>query len=381
MSETPRERYQKHQQFQRAACATGEADSGPRKHPEDEHPYRTCFQRDRDRIVHCSAFRRLDFKTQVFVPHEHDHFRTRLTHTLEVAQIARDLGRALRLNEDLIEAVALGHDLGHPPFGHSGETVLDELMKDHGGFEHNYQSLRIVDYLEHPYPGFRGLNLTHVVRECLAKHVTKFDAPICEEFDPAEPAPLEGELVDLCDEIAYTTADLEDALASGTIEREAMSDLALWAQVWSAGEADYPDAHSIHKRIRAIKALLGRLADDLIATTSDQIEALGIGSLADVCAAAARIVSFSPEMREALDELQAFMLERVYLAGENAKRTRITERILRELFEAYVSDGSLLPERYVKRIEADGLYRVVCDYVAGMTDRFCKREHERICGP
>ncbi|MHC4294788.1 MAG: deoxyguanosinetriphosphate triphosphohydrolase [Planctomycetota bacterium] len=366
---------------QRAPYAVSESESGGRNYPEPDHPYRTCFQRDRDRIVHCSAFRRLDFKTQVFVPHEHDHFRTRLTHTLEVAQIARDIARAMLLNEDLVEAVALAHDLGHPPFGHSGEDVLDELMKEHGGFEHNRQSLRIVDYLEHPYPLFRGLNLTGAVRESLAKHETRFDSPICEEFDLTEPAPLEGQLVDLADEIAYTTADLDDALGSLLLAPEDLQAESLWKDAWAKAELEYPDAHTAHKRIRATKALLGRLVDDAIATTNENLRKLGIGSLADVRAAGRRIVCFSPKTREALSELETFLLENVYSSGENIRQRRQAERILRELFAAYVSDPALLAERYQRRIEVDGLHRVVCDYVAGMTDRFCSCEHQRICGP
>jgi dGTPase len=210
----------------RAPYAVADAEAR-REHPEPPHPYRGPYQRDRDRILHCSAFRRLDFKTQVFVPHEHDHFRTRLTHTLEVAQVARTLGRALGLNEDCIEAVALAHDLGHPPFGHGGEKELDELMVDHGHFEHNRQSLRVVDYLEHPYPEFRGLNLTQATRECIARHETRYDAPVCEEFDDDRLAPLEGQLVDLADEIAYSSADLEDALAARRIDEADLSDIEL----------------------------------------------------------------------------------------------------------------------------------------------------------
>jgi len=225
---TPREAYEARQQDYLSGCAVGEHQSGGRRHGEAPHPYRTCFQRDRDRIMHCSAFRRLDFKTQVFVPHECDHFRTRLTHTLEVAQIGRAIGRALRLNEDLIEATALAHDLGHPPFGHCGEGVLDELMADEGGFEHNRQSLRVVDYLEHPYPAFRGLNLTAAVRECLARHQTRYDTPACGDFDASLQAPLEGQVVDLADEIAYTAADLEDALAAEWIITDDLASLALW---------------------------------------------------------------------------------------------------------------------------------------------------------
>ena len=363
-----------------APWAVGEAESGGRRHGEPEHPYRSCFQRDRDRVVHCSAFRRLDFKTQVFVPHEHDHYRTRLTHTLEVAQIARTLGRALGLCEDLVEAVALAHDLGHPPFGHGGESVLDELMADHGRFEHNRQSLRVVDYLEHPYPRFRGLNLTRAVRECLAKHESRYDTPICEDFDTSLPAPLAGQLVDLADGIAYTSADLDDALAAGQIRVEQLSELTLWRRAWRAAEADCPAARPIHKRIRACKGVLAAMADDLLAATAERIDELGVRSPDDVRRAGRKCVTFSAETAAAVEETQQFLLDNVYLCGDNAEHDRLADRVLCELFAAFVGDDSLLPERYRRRIASDGLHRTTCDYLAGMTDRFCLREHARICG-
>ncbi|MCK4602952.1 MAG: deoxyguanosinetriphosphate triphosphohydrolase [Phycisphaerae bacterium] len=385
-SSSPRERYEASQQQWLAPYAVTEADSGGRKAEEKPHPYRTCFQRDRDRIVHCSAFRRLDFKTQVFVPHECDHFRTRLTHTMEVAQIARSLGRALRLNEDLIEAVSLAHDLGHPPFGHGGEAALNELMADHGGFEHNRQSLRIVDYLEHPYPRFRGLNLTRTVRECLAKHRTQYDTPVCEEFAPDMLGPLEGQLVDLADEIAYTSADLEDALAAGWIDSQQLSALSLWRRAQQVAEADSPDAKAIHKRIRAGKAVLADMANDLIATTEQNIGKLGIVSADDARAAGRRCAAFCEPMAAAVKEMQNFLLNEVYLNPVNTEQDRRGRQIIRELFGAYLADENRLPQRYRQRVEAGrtelaagGRHRVICDYVAGMTDRFCKQQHARIC--
>ena len=365
----------------RVDWAVSEADSGGRKYPEHPHPYRTCFQRDRDRIVHCSAFRRLDFKTQVFVPHEHDHFRTRLTHTLEVSQIARDIGRALGVNEDLIEAVALAHDLGHPPFGHSGESVLDDLMAEYGRFEHNRQSLRVVDYLEHPYPNFRGLNLTRVVRQCLAKHRTRYDAPICEEFDIDQAIPLEGQLVDRSDEIAYTSADLEDSLNSGLLSVEQISFLELWQRAHRRTEAEYPNAQSIHRRIRTTKGVLQEMADDLIATTTRNLQVMCIHSVEDIRRSGRQIVGFSDPMQHMVNELQEFLMANVYLSGQNAAQARKTDVILRELFGAYLNDPSLLPDRYRERIgsEAGGsVHRVVCDYIAGMTDRFARSEHQKL---
>jgi len=366
-----------------APWAVGEAHSGGRKVPEPQHPYRSCFQRDRDRVIHCSAFRRLDFKTQVFVPHEDDHFRTRLTHTLEVAQIARTLGRALGLNEDLVEVVALAHDLGHPPFGHGGEEVLDELMADHGRFEHNRQSLRVVDYLEHPYPRFRGLNLTQVVRECLARHETRYDTPICEEFDTSLLPPLAGQLVDRADEIAYTAADLEDALAAGNIRTDQLADLELWRRAWQAAENDAPDAQPIHKRIRACKAVLATMADDLLTTAAGNIDAMGVRSPDDARHAPRRCVAFSPETAPAVEQMQDFLLHEVYLCGAHVAKDHQARQVVRELFAAFVADESLLPRRYRARIGTgpnSSKHRVVCDYIAGMTDRYCRQEHARICG-
>jgi len=379
----PREFYEARQKLVLGPWAIGEADSGGRRLPEPPDPYRTCFQRDRDRVVHCSAFRRLDFKTQVFVPHEDDHFRTRLTHTLEVAQIGRDLARALRLNEDLVEVVALAHDLGHPPFGHGGEDVLGELMRDHGGFEHNRQSLRIVDYLEHPYPDFRGLNLTAVVRECLARHETRYDAPVGGQFPAGQPAPLEGQLVDLADEIAYTSADLDDALASGIVEAGQLSGLAIWRRASARAKARWPGAQGVQQRLRATKAVLAEMADDVVATTGQAIRRVGPARPGEARLAGRRLVGFSDEMRLAVNQLQDFLRANVYLAEVTAEQRRRGERIIRELFGAYLNSPSLLPERYGRRIggrAGDSAHRVVCDYIAGMTDRFCRQEHRKLFG-
>ncbi|NLF33274.1 MAG: deoxyguanosinetriphosphate triphosphohydrolase [Planctomycetes bacterium] len=360
--------------------AVGEADAGGRIHEEHPHAYRTCFQRDRDRIVHCSAFRRLDYKTQVFVPHVHDHYRTRLTHTLEVAQIARSLARALRLNEDLAEAVALAHDLGHPPFGHAGEEVLDELMANHGHFEHNRQSLRVVDYLEHPYPAFRGLNLTAAVRECLAKHATRYDTPAADAFDLRRRAPLEGQLVDLCDEIAYTSADVDDALQARWITPEALGKLDLWRLAWDQALAADPGARPIHTQIRATKGILAILADDVVATTGRRLDDAAPADLEAVRDAPQRLVACSDPVRAALDQLGDFMYREVYLHPANRRSTDEGRHLIRDLFARFAAAPDALPGRYARRIEADGLHRVVCDYIAGMTDRFCRDEHRRLCG-
>ncbi len=371
-----REQYEQHQSSWLAPCAVREADSGGRTNAEAEHAYRTCFHRDRDRVVHCSAFRRLDFKTQVFVPHEQDHYRTRMTHTLEVAQI----GRALRLNEDVIEAVALAHDLGHSPFGHAGESALNELMAAHAPegqrhFEHNQQSLRVVDYLEHPYPAFRGLNLTRVVRECLAKHTTRYDTPLAGEFDTRELAPLEGQLVDLADEIAYTSADLEDALAVGWLTPEQLGELELWRRAWRTATGDCPGAGPIHLRIRACKAVLAMLADDAIATTAANIEAMKIDSPHAARLAPAKAAGFSAEVAAQAAQVQQFLMQHVYLHPTSAASAHRAKAMIGDLFGAYVADPSKMPPRYQRRIAADGLHRVACDYIAGMTDRYAAQQH------
>jgi len=377
---SPRQLYEARQRAWLRPGAVTEVDSGGRRHPEQEHPYRTCFQRDRDRIVHCSAFRRLDFKTQVFVPHEHDHYRTRMTHTLEVAQVGRCLGRALRLNEDLIEAVALAHDLGHPPFGHGGEAVLEELMAGHGHFEHNRQSLRVVDYLEHPYAGFRGLNLTGVVRECLAKHRSRYDTPCSDEFDLSVQPPLEGQLVDVCDEIAYTSADLEDALAAGVIGDSDLRGVELWGRARQKAAEEASNAGQVQQRIRACKAVLAMMADDLLATSEANIEALRPAGMDDIRRAGRPCLTFSAEMAGLVRQLQDFLLHNVYLRGANAEKDAQARRIISNLFAAYTGDPRLLPDRYHRRVEADGLHRVACDYIAGMTDRYCIQQHQIVCG-
>ena len=359
-------------------CALRAADSEGRVTPEPEHPYRTCYQRDRDRIVHCSAFRRLDSRTQVFVPHEQDHRRNRLTHTLEVAQVARTLARALAANEDAAEAAALAHDLGHSPFGHAGEAALDELMAEAGGFEHNRQSLRVVDYLEHPYPNFRGLNLTNAVRRCLAKHETRYDAPETSEFADRPHGPLEGQLVDLADEIAYTSADAYDALAAEWITTDQLSELELWRGAAGRAERAMPDASEIHKRIHTCRELLAMLTDDAIAETARRIEQMQLASALDVQQAPRRCAAFSEELAGQLEPLQKFMLERVYRHENSLRHAADARRIIGALFAAYLADASRLPERYRRRIDEQGARRVICDYVAGMTDTYARRECEKL---
>ena len=363
-------------------CATANSDSS-RRYPE-AISNESGFQEDRERIIRCSAFRRLDYKTQVFVPHEHDMYRTRMTHTLEVAQVARKIARLLSVNEDLSESVALAHDLGHPPFGHAGEKVLDGLMEEHGHFEHNRQSLRIVDYLEHPFPDFRGLNLTNATRECMAKHETAYDTPSGHEFDANLRPPLEGQVCDIADEIAYTSADIEDGLASGWLTVEQISNLSLWQEAFELAESEYPDARDIHKRIAATRNLARILIEDLVANTLNRISTLGLSAPEGV-RSAEKCVILSPPMTNKFMETKAFLLDNLYLHQDNVSADEESETILVSLFNAFVDSPSRLPDRYERRIDQPGhngqvesIHRIVCDYIAGMTDRYARLEYEKI---
>ncbi|HET7291770.1 MAG TPA: deoxyguanosinetriphosphate triphosphohydrolase [Vicinamibacteria bacterium] len=351
-----------------------------RRHPEEEHPLRTRYQRDRDRVIHSSSFRRLEYKTQVFVNHEGDNYRTRLTHSLEAAQIGRTVARALGLNEELTETLCLGHDLGHTPFGHSGERVMDELMRDHGGFEHNRQTLRILEALERRYPVFPGLNLTWEVREGLIKHRPESDAAAPAEYAPGECPTLEAQLVDFVDEIAYNNHDIDDGLASGMIGVDALRSVRLFADAHdgalSAGIADPSIA-----RHQVVRRIIDRCAGDLIETTSAGLQAARVASVDDVRRAGRRLVGYSSAMAERVRELKDFLLRNMYRHYRVVRMGDKAGRILRDLFHSYVSEPLQLPPRYQERIAADGLHRVVCDYIAGMTDRFALDEHRKLFDP
>jgi len=351
-----------------------------RVHAEPEHEYRTAYQRDRDRVVHSTAFRRLEYKTQVFLTHEGDFFRTRLTHTMEVAQIARTLTRALNLNEDLTEAVALVHDIGHTPFGHSGEEALRELMADHGGFEHNRHGVRIIDYLEHPYPQFRGLNLTWEVRECIAKHATQYDHPAVDGFGDTPP-PLEGQVVEIADAIAYDSHDLDDALAMGIISAADLEGLAIFRQAAADFEKTLADL-STDQRIRRIaKLLIDLMARDLLATSEREIASAGVASLDEVREAGRRLIHLSAELEPKVKELEAFMMDRVYRHHRVVRMTTKAKRFIGKIFEAYRTNPDQLRPAYRRRAQAEGLERVIADYIAGMTDRFAQDDYRRLYEP
>lgn len=360
-----------------ACYAQAAGDSRGRRHEETEHPLRTCFQRDRDRVVHSAAFRRLEGKTQVFLAPESDYYRTRLTHTMEVAQITRTLARILGLNEDLAETVALAHDLGHPPHGHAGEVVLNELMADHGGFEHNRHGLRVIEYLEHPYPAFRGLNLTFETRQCLAKHHTAYDVPEPVDEYGSGQAPLEGQIAAVADAIAYDSHDLDDALAAGLISEEDLADVLIYQQLKEHFAREYPEAKRLARQLRCAKGLIDMLATDAIEETVRRLERHQPRCVDDVRTGAEPLGGLSEERRECVRELERFLFERVYKHRRVVEAQQRARDQLEYLFTIYLKKPDLLPGRYCQRLDHASAHRVVCDYLAGMTDRFCHHLHQQ----
>ncbi len=357
-----------------------------RRYAEREHPYRGAYARDRDRIIHCRAFRRLEYKTQVFVNHEGDHYRTRLTHSIEVAQIGRTVARALGLNSDLVESLALSHDLGHTPFGHLGEEVLDPLMAKSGGFDHNRQSLRIVEVLESRYPDFPGLNLTWELREGIAKHSGPPDparAPETVPYEPAVPPPLEAQMIDLVDEIAYNHHDIEDGLESGLLELEELVEtVPLFGDPFRAAAKEYPDAGRWMGIKIALRKVIDALVSDLVGTTRARIDTLGLTSVEDVRAQREWLVALSPDAAAANRALKAHLGAALYRHPRIEETKAFFTRVLEELFTVYVDGVGELPPRYEGRLAQDSRPRVVCDYIAGMTDRFALEAHRRYCdGP
>ena len=351
-----------------------------RRHPEPEHPLRTCFQRDRDRVIHCSSFRRLEYKTQVFVNHEGDNYRTRLTHSLEGAQIGRTVARTLGLNEELTECLVLGHDLGHTPFGHSGERVMDELMREHGGFEHNRQTLRILEVLERRYPDFPGLNLTWEVREGIIKHRPDSDLTAPEEYAPGEAPTLEAQLVDYVDEIAYNNHDIDDGLSSGMFTVEQIRSVTLFREAHDETLAAGSEDERI-VRHQVVRRIIDRCSGDLIETTVGAIAASGVDSVAAVRRAGRRLVGYSPRMAESVRALKDFLLQNMYRHYRVVRMGDKAGRILRALFHSYLSEPGQLPPHFQEQIEREGVHRVVCDYIAGMTDRFAVDEHQKLFDP
>ncbi len=347
---------------------------------EDEHPYRTVYQRDRDRIIHTTAFRRLEYKTQVFVNTEGDYYRTRLTHTLEVAQIGRTLARALGANEDLTEAVCLVHDIGHPPFGHSGEQALNALMKDYGGFDHNQQSLRVVDILEHRYPDFSGLNLSYEVREGIVKHETEYDVSSAQTFEPHKRGLLEAQIANAADEIAYNAHDLDDGLRARLITPADLDGLELWERLKHSVGWDGQDFNDLWRH-RLIRRLIGIEVTDVINATEERITAAEVNSTEDVQLLDHNLIGFSEAQKQINRGLKNFLYNCMYRHTHVIRMQVKADRLLGELFGAYVTEPGQLPRSAQQRIELDGLQRAVCDYIAGMTDRFALDEHAKMFDP
>jgi dGTPase len=364
-----RQRVEREEEARLAPYAVRSHESRGRSYPEKEHEARTVFQRDRDRIIHSTAFRRLQYKTQVFVNHEGDHYRTRLTHTIETCQIARTIGRALSLNEDLIEAIGLAHDVGHGPFGHAGEWALAELMKGHGGFEHNLQSLRIVEKLEEIHPEFPGLNLTFEVREGLRKH------------ERGHFRSIEADVVDQSDEIAYTCHDLDDGLRAQMIFEEELEGVALWREAQTYIRKRYPKIGDLFRRRMAIRLLINRFVMDLVETTRRNLKRLGVQSVRDLQKIKGPLVLSSVSLARKKVELRRFLHTRLY---QNYRVVRMTEkgkRLIRSLFESFLEKPGQLPPQVQERAKREGLRRAVCDYMAGMTDRYVQDEYLRLFEP
>lgn len=352
-----------------------------RVYPEDEHPYRSIYQRDKDRIIHSTAFRRLEYKTQVFVNHEGDYYRTRLTHTIEVAQIARSIARVLCLNEDLSEAIALAHDLGHTPFGHSGEDALRVLMKDHGGFEHNIQGLRVVDILEKRYSQFAGLNLSWEVRESIAKHKMLSNNPNVKQFDLSRQPLLEAKIVDIADSIAYDNHDIDDSLKAGLITEGGLEEVELWRYAKEKVRKQYNNINKEMENLHTIKYLINLEVTDLIEHTQSMINKMKIKTTDDVQESKENLVSFSPEISKKKLELQEFLQQNAYNHYRVVRMADKAKRFVEELFKTFVENPMQLPPEYQKWIEEAGLYQGVCDYIAGMTDRFAQDEYLKLFYP
>ncbi|OVE82287.1 deoxyguanosinetriphosphate triphosphohydrolase [bacterium K02(2017)] len=353
-----------------------------RLYDEPEHDYRTAFQRDRDRIVHTSAFRRLEYKTQVFVNHEGDYYRTRLTHTLEVAQIGRTIARSLGVNEILTEAICLAHDLGHTPFGHSGQDVMADLMKTYGGFEHNKQSFRIVTLLEKPYPQFRGLNLTYELLEGITKHASEYDMPDGSLFIKNGYPSIEAQIANFADEIAYNNHDIDDGLKSGLIKMEDLQKIKIWDLCHQEVLNKHKNIDSKYHPRMIIKTLINLLVTDLINNTHQNSQDLKIQSIKDIRERGKNLVSFTKEKRELNIELKKFLFNNLYRHYRVERMAEKAKRVLTELFQTYIKNPRIIPPDFKNGYDdKDPIERIVCDYIAGMTDRFALDEHRKLFDP
>jgi dGTPase len=364
-----------------AAYAMQSCHSLGRRFPEPPHPMRTVFQRDRDRIIHSAAFRRLEYKTQVFVNHEGDYYRTRLTHTLETAQITRTVARILGLNLDLAEAVALAHDLGHPPFGHAGEKMLNDLMRIHGGFDHNAQSLRTVDWIEVRYPHFRGLNLTFEVREGIIKHSAFKGRAAAQEFDPALYPCLEAQIVDFADEIAYLAHDVDDGARAQMLTQADLEGSRLYREARSAVIEEHQIDDERILRYQIVKHMINRMVTDLVTNVDRELTSGKISSVEQLRQAGKPMAGFGPDVGEQVKELRQIMRDRLYRHYRVTRMTEKAGRVLARLFETYMAEPRQIPEHVLARGQQESLARVIADYIAGMTDRFALDEYRKLFDP
>jgi len=351
-----------------------------RAYPENEPLYRTVFQRDRDRILHTTAFRRLEYKTQVFITDEGDYYRTRLTHTLEVAQLGRTIARALGANEDLVEAICLAHDMGHSPFGHSGEVALNKIMKDFGGFDHNKQSLRIVTKLEQRYPEFNGLNLTWEVREGIVKHETEYDISDASDYDPELRGNLEAQIANVADEMAYTAHDLDDGLRSGLIHLNQLDGITLWEIVKKSIGWDGNNFNELIRH-RIIRRLIGLEVNDLVETTAMRLRESGARSAVDLQKMDTNVISFTEEMRQRNRELKDFLYKNLYRHPRVVRMQVKAERLINDLFSAYLENPAIMPHHVQAWAKERSMERTICDYIAGMTDRYAVEEYTKLFDP
>lgn len=364
-----------------APCAQLSAETRGRQHKEAPPEWRTHYQRDRDRVIHSRAFRRLEYKTQVFLNGTGDHLRTRLTHTMEVAAISRNIARALRINEDLTETISLAHDLGHSPFGHKGETALDRLMKKHGGFEHNRQSLRVVESIEQKYPAFPGLNLTWEVREGLAKHFTTYDQPKRRKTFAARSSSLEAQVANLADEITYYSHDLDDGLSSGLFsEKQLERDVRIWADAARCVRKAHGALPDECRRYFIIRCIIDDQVKDVVYSTEERLADAAVASADDVRRQSKALVGYSPKRKKLNLELRDYLYENLYFNPEVYEPNRRAVKMLEELFHHYLENHNEIGEISQRRARKEGWHRAVCDYLAGMTDRYAIQEHQRVFG-
>lgn len=396
-----REDFQEYEAKRLAPFATKSGQSVGRLHPEKEHAYRSAFQRDRDRIIHSLAFRKLEYKTQVFVYHEGDSYRTRLTHSLEVSQIARTIARHLKLNEDLAEAISLAHDLGHTPFGHSGQDVLNGLMKKFGGFEHNRQSFRVVTLLEDRYPNFAGLNLTLEVLEGITKHSTQYHMPDGSPFKRQGYPSLEAQICDFADEIAYNNHDIDDGLASGLINLKDLAELEIWQNLFETTQEKFAKAPQHIQIAHTIRGLINLLVTDLVETTLKNIQNKKIESLQDIYQKGKGLVNLSSKIKKQNTALKRFLNKKLYRHFRVIRMAEKAERVITQLFHTYQKNPQTMPPEFLIRYQqrspflkaklnkipknqkkyGEQIERIVCDYIASMTDRFALDEYKKLFDP